>query len=122
MEAFFVRWSSGVPPEVGRPRLCLSVQVNDFNVTVFAEEQHVLRNHLVNATLELGELLVDKLALPIGRDKTIAMGSTPELAKKLAADLKALGARAEAGPRRLGLRFALCPAGGPSERPCRRCG
>jgi hypothetical protein len=105
---FYRTWAED---EALQARFLLSIQVDDFNITVMADRRATVRDILVNAAFDLAEILEDKLGLPIGRDKTLVSASDPVLGKQLAHDLADLGARCEGAPRRLGLRFALAPGG-----------
>ncbi len=60
---------------------------------------------LTNAASELGETLEERCGLPIGRGKTMVRATTEGLAKRMARNLRGLGARQVSAPRRLGLRL-----------------
>jgi hypothetical protein len=101
-------------PAFGSVRFLLSIQVDDFNVTVIGDKAAVARDLLSSAALELGEILEERLEFAVGRDKTVAVASTAVLARRVVDDLEGWGARAATAPRRLGLRFALGAGGGRS--------
>ena len=92
-------------------QMSISVQVDDFFITVMADSKHVVRIALVEAALDLRQRLEDRLGLPLGRDKSVVSSSDVDLASKLAKDLSSLGAKPEAAVRRLGMKFALAMKG-----------
>ncbi len=57
-----------------------------------------MRDVLANSALDLGEILEERLQLPIGMDKTVVTASDPALARRLAANLQSLGGQGGGRP------------------------
>ncbi len=109
MADYYQRWASD--PDARNLKFLLSIQVGDFNITVIGHDEPQVRDVVVNSAIGLGEILEDHARFPMGRDNTVVAASTDDLARKVSRHLADLGAKADAAPRRMGLRFALGPNG-----------